>query len=76
MKVQNCFLRLNVFFFEDKAANKFAFIVSDCEIDTLDEVSVNEFLFGANGVDIVWIFGGGDDAFPGAFEVDLQCFHK
>lgn len=53
MKVQNCFLRLNVFFFEDKAANKFAFIVSDCEIDTLDEVSVNEFLFGANGVDIV-----------------------
>lgn len=76
MEIKYCFLRLSAFFFKYKAAYSFALVISDCEIDALDEVTMNEFLFRANWVDVVRIFGGCNDAFPGALEVDLQSFHK
>lgn len=49
----------------------FALIVGDCEIDALEEMSVGDFLFGADRVNVIGIFGRRYDAFPGPFEVDL-----
>lgn len=48
MEIKYCFLRLSAFFFKYKAAYSFALVISDCEIDALDEVTMNEFLFRAN----------------------------
>lgn len=76
MEVEDGLVQVYIFFFEDEAADGFAFVVNDIEIDPFDDASVELLLFGPERVDVVGVLGGGDDCFPCAFEVVSEAFHQ
>lgn len=76
VEVEDGFAGVDVFLFEDEGADVFAFVVEDGEVDAFDEVVVEELFLWADGVDVVGVFVGGDDSFPGPFEVFSDRFHQ
>lgn len=65
-----------MFVFEDQAANLFALIVADHEINSFNDATVYEFFPRTDGVDVIAVLGGRDDSSPGSFEVQTQGFHQ
>ena len=66
MKIKDGIFGDCVFLLNDESADVFSIIIDDIEIDTFEMMSSYDFLFEEDGVDIVGVFIGGDDAFPGS----------
>lgn len=76
MEVQNSISDWFMLLPEYDCADVAAIITWDCEINTLEEVIVDELLFGANRVDIVLISIRGNDSSPSPLESLTQLFHN
>ena len=56
-----------VFLLNDESADVFSFIIEDIKIDAFEMMAFDEFLSKEDRVDIVGVFIGCYDAFPGPF---------
>ena len=65
-----------VFLSEKHGTDMFTLIVGDSEVDPLDVMTLDEFLFGTDRADVVGVLGRSNDTTPGPLEVDPKAFHQ
>ena len=69
MKVKNSIFWAYIFLFNENSTDILALIVCDIEVCPLEEPPLVSLLFAKDRIDVIGVFTGCNNSFPGSFEV-------